>query len=272
MFKTPQLNLLSKFIGVSQISEKVWSQLQQDYVNVEATLLRGKVLRGFAKEDAVYILQSHIDEESVNLAYLFAPFILANLNKKVMYTTPATSPVVTLLNQYYQTQSQYAFKADEVLNSMNMFLELADVALSSKDFVHYSLIKALCRSDVSSIFILSDQQFDEEVKAELEQFFNVDIYLISTTTQQKIPVSHELSMRRLLFKGKDDRYAQICRKFSEMNSQLLCHFDIFTPTQMTHLIEDMFYAEHIYEKLSVYAEYIQTLIQNKLLPYRAISA
>ena len=29
-----------------------------------------------------------------------------------------------------------------------------------------------------------------------------------------------------------------------------------------HLIEDMFYTEHIYEKLSVYAEYIQTCLQH----------
>ncbi|MDU6160414.1 MAG: hypothetical protein E6651_16225, partial [Acinetobacter sp.] len=33
--------------------------------------------------------------------------------------------------------------------------------------------------------------------------------------------------------------------------------------QMTHLIDDMFYSEHIFEKLSVYSEYIQTLLQSQ---------
>lgn len=36
----------------------------------------------------------------------------------------------------------------------------------------------------------------------------------------------------------------------------------FSAKQAHHLIEDMFYSEHIFEKISVYAEYIQTQIQN----------
>ncbi|WP_343596243.1 hypothetical protein [Acinetobacter sp.] len=271
MFTTPQLNLLPKLVGASKISDKVWHQLQHDFINIEATLLRGKVLREFAKKETIYLLQSRIEEESANLAYLFAPFILANLNKKVIYTTPATEPVSTVLNKYYQTQSQYSFKPDDILSSMNLYLELADLSLSKQDFIHYSLIKALCRSDVSSIFILSDQALDEDIKIQFEAFFNVDIFIVPTEqTEQKIPMSSQLNMHRLLFKGKDEQYAQICRTFSEMNSKLTYHCDIFTPNQMAHLIEDMFYAEHIYEKISVYAEYIQTLIQNKLLPYRTV--
>lgn len=37
----------------------------------------------------------------------------------------------------------------------------------------------------------------------------------------------------------------------------------FTASQMTHLIDDMFYSEHIFEKLSVYSEYMQTLLQSQ---------
>ncbi len=48
-----------------------------------------------------------------------------------------------------------------------------------------------------------------------------------------------------------------------MNAALVCLCDIFTANQMTHLIDDMFYSEHIFEKLSVYSEYMQTLLQSQ---------
>lgn len=51
-------------------------------VNLEATLLRAKVLREFSIDKVQYIAQSAIQTEQASLGYLFAPFILANLNQK----------------------------------------------------------------------------------------------------------------------------------------------------------------------------------------------
>lgn len=48
-----------------------------------------------------------------------------------------------------------------------------------------------------------------------------------------------------------------------MNAALVGLCDTFTASQMTHLIDDMFYSEHIFEKLSVYSEYMQTLLQSQ---------
>jgi hypothetical protein len=47
-----------------------------------------------------------------------------------------------------------------------------------------------------------------------------------------------------------------------LNAPLIAEIGQFSQAQAAHLIEDMFYSEHIFEKLSVYAEYMQTRIQN----------
>lgn len=73
----------------------------------------------------------------------------------------------------------------------------------------------------------------------------------------------QLDMRKLLFKNKDETYVKLCAQFALMNAELVGLCDTFTPPQMTHLIDDMFYSEHIFEKLSVYSEYMQTLLQSQ---------
>ncbi|OTG92747.1 hypothetical protein [Acinetobacter sp. ANC 3832] len=72
----------------------------------------------------------------------------------------------------------------------------------------------------------------------------------------------ELNLRKLLFKNKDDQYIALCEKFSKLNAQLLLCYASYTSEQAAHLVNDMFYAEHIHEKLSVYAEYMQTRLQH----------
>lgn len=49
MFITSQLNIIHKIIKNQTISTLVIDQLEQTYVNLEATLLRAKVLRDFLK-------------------------------------------------------------------------------------------------------------------------------------------------------------------------------------------------------------------------------
>ena len=96
MFITSQLNILNKLIKDQPIPTSIATQLEKTYVNLEATLLRAKVLRDFSKSQTVYLIQSHIEPQQSSVAYLFSPFIFANLNKPAIYTTPATEPVLAL--------------------------------------------------------------------------------------------------------------------------------------------------------------------------------
>ena len=70
-------------------------------------------------------------------------------------------------------------------------------------------------------------------------------------------------MRKLLFKNKDETHVQLCALFAQMNAALVGLCDIFTVNQMTHLIDDMFYSEHIFENF--------LSIQNICKPYCKVS-
>ncbi len=262
VFVTEKLNIISTLIERQGFSEKLQKMLGQHYVNLEATLLRAKVLREFSTSRVQYIAQSTIQTEQANLGFLFAPFILANLNQSVIYHSPATAPVLSILGRYYQVGQIQNLKIDEVLSALNLYLDLAETSFSEADFFYFSLIKALCRSDVSQIFLITDLKLDIAQFAEVEKFFKVVIHYIETDPQDKIAEAAELNMRQLFFKNKDDQYIALCEKFSKLNAQLLQCYGIYSQGQAVQLVEDMFYAEHIYEKLSVYGEYIQTRLQH----------
>ncbi len=140
-------------------------------------------------------------------------------------------------------------------------MELAE--LNEVEFIYLSLIKALCRSDLSTVFLITSLDIDIEQLAALEQFLKVKIYWIKTTKDDDLKNLNSLEMRKLLFKNKDETYVKLCAKFAQMNAELVALCDTFTTPQMTHLIDDMFYSEHIFEKLSVYSEYMQTLLQSQ---------
>ncbi|MFI8009531.1 hypothetical protein ACIF8R_04950 [Acinetobacter sp. ABJ_C4_1] len=263
MFITSQLNVLHKIIKNQSISTLVVDQLEQTYVNLEATLLRAKVLRDFSKTQTVYLIQSHIEPQQSSLAYLFSPFIFANLNKAAIYTTSATAPVLSILNKYYQADKKVVFKVDDVLESLKIYLDLELTNIQEIDFLYLKLIKALCRSDISTVFLITHLELDLEALKQLEQFLKIKIHWVKVVKDEGLKGLDQLDMRKLLFKNKDEAYVQLCARFAQMNAALVGLCDTFTASQMTHLIDDMFYSEHIFEKLSVYSEYMQTLLQTQ---------
>lgn len=262
MFITQQLNTISELVEGQGLSDQLQHLLAQQYLNLEATLLRAKVLRDFSSAKVQYIVQSAIQAEHAEVAFLFAPFILANLNHPVIYSSPATPTVLNILNRYYQVEQKQNLKIDDVLEALNVYLDLSDSVFNDVDFFYFSLIKALCRTDVSQIFLVTSLVLNTQKLAELEQFFKVKINYISTHPQDAIIDSSEWNMRKLFFKNKDQQYIDLCEKFATLNAQLLLSYGSYNQQQATQLVEDMFYAEHIYEKLSVYAEYIQTCLQH----------
>lgn len=262
MFVTPELYALTRLFQGKIPSQSVQEQLHLEYVNLEATLLRGKVLRDFSKDKVTYIAQAKIVENNRHLGYVFAPLIIANLNQPVIYTTPATTPVLSIFKQYYQAEKSIHLKIEDVLDSLKLYIELVNDSGNEEDFLFRSLVKALCRTDLSHLFLVTDLAIDMHKLKVLQDFFKVKITIIHTD-QDAPQVDHALiNMRKLLFKNKDDFHKEICTLFSYLNAQLLANTGQFSEQQAAHLIEDMFYSEHIFEKLSVYAEYMQTRIQN----------
>ena len=149
-----------------------------------------------------------------------------------------------------------------MLQALNIYLDLHDNDLDDIEFFYYALLNALCRADVTQIFLITHLNVDMQKIAAIAQFFKIKIYFIQTNPLDKMMDSAELNMRKLLFKHKDQSYIELCEKLSKLNAQLLSVNGSYNQEQATQLVEDMFYAEHVYEKLSVYAEYMQTCLQN----------
>ena len=262
MFITKELNALTQLFQSKVPSQAVQQQLSLEYVNLEATLLRGKVLRDFSKEKVAYIAQAEIVENDNNLAYLFAPFMIANLNQPVIYTTPVSSSVLNILNQYYQAEKSVNLKIEDVIHSLKLYIELVDDAKAEQDFLFRCLVKALCRTDIFHIFLVTHLSLDQQQIQILEDYFDVKIDVIHADRRPSMLNDELINMRSLLFKNKDEAHKSLCTLFSSLNANLVAKIGQFSPAQAAHLIEDMFYSEHIFEKLSVYAEYMQTRIQN----------
>lgn len=263
MFESEQLNVIPHLLVGVEWSEVVQKKLNLDFMNLEATLLRGKVLREFSKTKITYMAQSHIHAKTSNLAYLFAPFIFSILNKTILFTTPATETVLKILNKYYQTEKVPQHLVEGALGALKMHIDLSDPMEDGKDFFYVNLIKAICRTDISTVYLMTEYEVDQEKLKVLSDYLKVEIFVTSTLGWQPIIDSQMIDMRQLLLKSKDEEHINLCTLFSQKNAELLTQSDrFFSVLQTTNLIEDMFYAEHIYEKLSVYAEYIQTQIQN----------
>ncbi|MBY3626825.1 hypothetical protein HGO21_46190 [Acinetobacter sp. CUI P1] len=259
MFVTKELNAMTAVFEDSMPSSLIKEELQLEYVNLEATLLRAKVLRNFAKEKVTYIVQTQIYENDQNLAYLFAPFVLANLNQPVIYTTLNSS---SILNQYYQAETRVKLNVIDLLQSLKVYVDVVDQPKNQEDFLFRNLVKALCRSDISQIFLITSSAMNHQQLQQLQDFLSVKISVIQTVYEESIVKDEMLNTRKLLFKNKDDFHRNICTLFSSLNAKLIAQISQLSEVQAAHLIEDMFYSEHIFEKLSVYAEYMQTHIQN----------
>jgi hypothetical protein len=262
MFVTKELNAMTHLFQDREPSQSVQEQLRLEYVNLEATLLRGKVLRDFSKDRVAYIAQSSIGENDNNLGYLFAPFIIANLNQSVIYTTPVVSSVLAILNSYFQAEKSVNLKIEQVLHSLKLYIDLVDSQKTEEDFLFRCLVKALCRTDIFHIFLVTDLPIDLTQVKILEDYFDVKINVIHADKTESMLNDEVINTRKLLFKNKDELHKTICTLFSNLNAKLIAQIGQFSQAQAAHLIEDMFYSEHIFEKLSVYAEYMQTRLQN----------
>ena len=262
MFEISQLNLIHQLLAGYEISPQVKRLLKQKYLNVEATVLRAKKLREIEKAGQIVILQDPITEHIEDLAYLFSPFILSNLNQKVIYHTVKNEQSLSILSRYYQAnQSNLSFNFDELLDSLGLSLQLNDEEMTQEDSFYLNLINSLCNSKVSRIICITRLDINLELINLIAHFLHVQIQIITLENQTEYIDINKINMLQLLFKNKNDEYIQLCTKLSKINGKLLKILDLYSLDQAQLLVDDMFYSEHIFEKLSVYGEYMQTKIQ-----------
>lgn len=260
MFKTKILQQISEVFAGEICFKTILDQQDFTQDRLEAQLLHAAQLRNQQPSHSNAIIQSAIHPFSHDIAYLFAPFILSNLNLKTLYTTPKTPTVLTVFNSYLNTSEMQLAQHTEILKDLNFSIQLSDVAQNEAEFLYQYLLAALCNEKINHIFIISDVQPNLTQLKTLEIQLGVRIFTLAKVTK-KLDIA-VLDMRKLLFKNKDTQYMQLCADFAEINAQILVPLMTLTQHQAQHLIDDMFYSEHIFEKLSVYSEYMSTCIFN----------
>ena len=132
MFITPELQHLPQIFNLPQLSEAVQHRLSMEYMNLEGAILRAKVVRAFGRQNLHYIIQDAVQEQDVNLGYVFSPFIFANLNKPCIYSTSSTAMIENILGRFGQVD--YKVKADYALDAMHMYLEIRESTYSNASY------------------------------------------------------------------------------------------------------------------------------------------
>ncbi|MDN5557750.1 MAG: hypothetical protein L0G58_14320, partial [Acinetobacter sp.] len=184
MFEISQLNLIQQLLTGHKVSSQIEGLLKQKYLNVEATLLRAKKLREIEKAGHIVILQDPITAHIEDVAYLFSPFILANLNRKVIYYTVKNEQILSILSRYYQASyNNLSFNFDELLDSLGLSLQLNDEAMTREDLFYLNLIKGLCNSKVSRMVCITRLNVNLELINLIADFLHVQIQVIALEQQ-----------------------------------------------------------------------------------------
>ncbi|MCP5693974.1 hypothetical protein NL287_27265, partial [Klebsiella pneumoniae] len=76
------------------------------------------------------------------------------------------------------------FKVDEVLESLKIYLDLELIEMGEAEFIYLNLIKALCRSDISTVFLITHLELDLEALKQLEQFLKIKIHWVKVVKDE----------------------------------------------------------------------------------------
>lgn len=263
-FFTPQLNDIAKLFQLPEISKSVEIKINLEFQDIEANLLRQKILRTKQTSQVHYIIQSPIHEHDPNLAYLFSPLILSILGYHCIYSTINTPTVQQIMNRFGNIQ--YKLNIQQVMRNSRLYYDFYQNYYTTLDFLQHGLIKALSQPNLKYIYLICNAStIDTEVLQRLENFLNIKIILIKKDTfhDENIPLVEYIKLKQLFFKNKTDDYDDLCTQFSHKIANILQYCDHLDIKYQEQLINDLFYSEQIYECFSVYSEYIQTVIQNK---------
>lgn len=241
--------------SLAPIAQAYLAQHQQDML----ALLDAKKIRLTHEQRFTYVVHGSSQSDGCGVAYVFLPFILANLNQPTVYHAVYTEQVQQLFKTYYQSHLGIDLNINTALLSLKLYLNFQEPD-QQVHLLYQGLLAALKKPEVSRIILITDLDLNQDALSVLakEYAVTIDLYI----PQHLSFDSKVIENKQLFFKYKDEAHTLMCRRLAEINAPMITGSGL-SLEQATCLIEDMFYAEHIYEKLSVYGEYIQTQLQER---------
>ncbi|OAL79275.1 hypothetical protein AY606_07600 [Acinetobacter sp. SFB] len=261
MLQSLSFQFILDFFNLNQIdSEKILQRLGiQSLDEFDAILQQSLAVRSMQQLSHNYILQSTTLEN--NLSYLFTPFIHAVLNQNTIYIAPRQNIVEQVYTHYFRLDA-LELKNQQSIAEMNLCLDLVPTGFNVVEFRVYALAKALLDPACQHITIIGQSGLDSYAEQKLASLFGVQIEEISL--DQKQCNLAEIDFKKLFWKRKTPELARVCQNITNENAPLVSRQFRMKLNDAAHLIDDLMYSEHLFEKLSVFGEFTETIFKNSL--------
>ena len=261
MLQSLSFQFILYFFDLNQIDlEKILQRLGiRSLDEFDAILQQSLAVRSMQQSSHNYILQSSTLENS--LSYLFTPFIHAILNQNTIYIAPRQNIVEQVYTHYFRLDA-LELKNQQSIAEMNLCLDLVPSEFNAVEFKMYALAKALLDPACQHITIIGQSGIDSAAKQQLESLFQVQLDEI--LLEQKQFNLTEIDFKTLFWKRKTPELARVCQNITNENAPLVSRQFHMKLNDAAHLIDDLMYSEHLFEKLSVFGEFTETIFKNNL--------
>lgn len=204
-----------------------------------------------------YMVQSTITENS--LSYLFSPFIAAVLNLKTVYIASKQGIIEQVYPHYFQLDA-LELQKQQSIDEMYLGFDLLPENFKSVDIQCYGLCKALLDSECCQIYMLGSTELSQSIIERIQALTDIKIINIALCeTDQNL---NNINFKQLFWKTKTTASSSVCRNIAFANAPLLSQQLKVALDKAEHLIDDLLYSEHIFEKLSVFGEYTETILKH----------
>ncbi|ATO20406.1 hypothetical protein BS636_12395 [Acinetobacter sp. LoGeW2-3] len=197
--------------------------------------------------------------DASRLSYVFSPLILSVLKHKTIFISPANAELQQVLGEYFRVEA-LQLKHTQALQEMDICFNLAVDSCSVQDLQRYAVFKALLDPHCKSLIVIGTE-LDSSLKILVESF---GVQVI----QQKLMQQHfdltEIEFRKLLWKRKTDPVAEVCKEITTANIELVTQLSGIQNSDAERLIDDLMYSEHLFEKVSVFGEFTETIYKHQL--------
>lgn len=193
------------------------------------------------------------------LSYVFSPLILSVLKHKTIFISSANAELQHVLGEYFRVEA-LKLNHTQALQEMDICFDLATYGCSVADLQHYAVFKALLDPNCKRLIVIGNE-LDTALKILLESF---GIQMIQQKlAQQKFDLS-EIEFKKLLWKRKTDPVAEVCEEITTANIELVTQLSGIQHADAERLIDDLMYSEHLFEKVSVFGEFTETIYKHQL--------
>lgn len=195
---------------------------------------------------------------------IFAPLISAALNRATLYIAAEDRLMHDIYRHYFNIEATQLEK-QRALAEMHLSFDFLPQSLNNQQLVVYALSKALLDENCQQIYLLGEHTISEPLLSEFTAQTGILIYEVNVTAREEESIDFRtLELNKLFWKNKSEHLTQACQAIAQENAVLVGLQMGIDQRHARHLIDDLLYGEHIFEKMSVFGEFTETILKHHL--------